>query len=82
MNGPIGICADCTAGFQECDRHVLLEGPGALGKLELCAGTGKRFLQALATQLQFPAACVYKTPRGGIAAFIEQLIHHKGYLVL
>ena len=56
MNGPIGICADCTAGFQECDRHVLLEGPGALGKLELCAGTGKRFLQALTAQLQIPAA--------------------------
>ena len=37
-------------------EQVFLEGPGALGKLELFAGAGKRFLQALTAQLQFPAA--------------------------
>ena len=43
-------------GILKVIEHVLLEGPGALGKLELCAGTDKRFLQALAARLQFPAA--------------------------
>ena len=37
-------------------EHVLLGGPGALRNLELFAGTGKRFFQALTAESQFPAA--------------------------
>ena len=66
MNGPIGNLRRLYSVLSRMHEilnvieQVLLGGPGALRNLELFAGTGKRFLQALTAQLQFPAACVRK----------------------
>ena len=62
MNGPIGNLRRLYSMLSRMHEirnvieQVLLGGPGALRNLELFAGTGKRFLQALTAQLQFPAA--------------------------
>ena len=62
VNGPIGNLRRLYSMLSRMHEilnvieQVLLGGPGALRNLELFAGTGKRFLQALTAQLQFPAA--------------------------